>query len=234
MIVKIRSNEERSKLAKTMLYLVIGATALMLFTELWTMKLLIDIDSGTFYTLEDLSTYELVVQMVALLYLVALITCAVFFIMWFRRAYYNLHQIFKKGLKFSEGWAAGAWFVPIFNLFGPYQIATDLHEKTENILVENELTERKPMRHAIKGWWWALWIISGVFDRVGSSLTDGNSMFGGTVTSIIGSILSIVGAYLAIKMIQNYHEMEVLLPKLKNIRSSEVLDDQSDLLDAGM
>ena len=37
----------------------------------------------------------------------------VFFIMWFRRAYKNLHTLKARNLKRSEGWAAGGWFVPV-------------------------------------------------------------------------------------------------------------------------
>lgn len=43
------------------------------------------------------------------------------FIMWFRRAYYNL-KICIKITKYSDGWAAGAWFVPFLNLFRPISI----------------------------------------------------------------------------------------------------------------
>ncbi len=236
MIAKLKSNTERSKLAITLLYLIMGGGVLMLMIEIWTFKILSDFESGYMFSMEDLATYDLVVIITALLYLILIIICAVFFIMWFRRAYYNLHQLKgSAGLRYSEGWAAGAWFVPIFNLFGPYQIATDLHEKTENLLIKANMIESKPAIHAVKGWWWASWITASVVNRVGTRMEeDIDTALVGTIISMVGSIITLAAAYLAIKMIKNYHEMELMLPKLENVRSAEVTDNNSDLLDTGI
>jgi len=54
------------------------------------------------------------------------------FIMWFRRAYFNLHQKVNH-LSYSEGWAAGSWFVPIINLYRPYQIMKEIYIETKKL-----------------------------------------------------------------------------------------------------
>ena len=53
------------------------------------------------------------------------IITVVFFIMWFRRAYWNVHVI-SSNTQFTEGWAAGSWFVPFLNLVRPYQIMKEI------------------------------------------------------------------------------------------------------------
>ncbi|GAB5418811.1 MAG: hypothetical protein Crog4KO_02080 [Crocinitomicaceae bacterium] len=179
-------------------------------------------------------SYEQAVQFdqiyagLGLIDLLLYILSAIFFIMWFRRAYYNLHQLMG-GLRYSEGWAAGAWFIPIFSLFGPYQIATDLYTKTEGLLVNKGLIDSKPSRHSVKGWWWGLWIAGSVFGNIstrGSLEMINFSIF----TAIISAILLLISALLAVKVIDNYHEMEVKLSHLDDVSQTNL--DNNDLLDA--
>jgi hypothetical protein len=54
------------------------------------------------------------------------ILTAIFFIAWLHRAYKNLQPLGVLTLRFGPGWAIGAWFVPIMNLFRPKQIVNDV------------------------------------------------------------------------------------------------------------
>jgi hypothetical protein len=45
---------------------------------------------------------------------------------WFHRSYTNLASYNNMGLKYSAGWAVGSFFVPLLNLFRPYQIAQEI------------------------------------------------------------------------------------------------------------
>lgn len=129
-MVRLKKNQERAKLAITMMWLSIAAGFLMLISEIYTYSMVSDINRGNIPTMDSVEFFALFVGAVAVVFLICYVLTAVYFIMWFRRAYFNLHKLVK-GLKYSEGWAAGAWFVPVFNLFGPYQIATDLIGKGE-------------------------------------------------------------------------------------------------------
>ena len=46
----------------------------------------------------------------------------------------------------------GWFFVPIMNLFRPYQVMNELH-KTSNLVSAGS---------PVVGWWWGLWIVAGV------------------------------------------------------------------------
>ncbi len=61
--------------------------------------------------------------------------------MWFRRAYFNLHQKVSY-LSHSEGWAAGSWFVPIVNLYRPYQIMKEIYVETKELFTKRGLSEK--------------------------------------------------------------------------------------------
>jgi hypothetical protein len=91
--------------------------------------------------------------------IIGYIVLIVLFIMWMRRAYNTLHIAGSRNLHYSEGWAAGAWFVPIINFFYPLQIMRDIWHETQNVFRKNgEVYEKQ--EDNITGWWWALWLLA--------------------------------------------------------------------------
>jgi hypothetical protein len=230
-MIKLKPNKERSNQAVLAMKFVLVASGLMLFAQGYTVKILMDIENGNYFSLGSGENLLIGIGIIGFLFMVAFIFSAVFFIMWFRRAYYNLHQLLPGKLKYSEGWAAGAWFVPIFNLFGPYQISAEMHKNTENLLVENELDKRDSSRFSTVGWWWGLWITSTVISQVSNNMDDLSST--GAWMSIVASLISIGSGFMAIRMIQNYTKMEDLLPQINDVSARGGIDE-SDLLDSGI
>ncbi len=232
---RLKDNSQRAKNAILTMWLVLGAVVIGLLIEFYSLKTLIDINSGTYNIIGDFSTYLIIIGLAGFAVLAINVVTIVFFIMWFRRAYWNLHQL-TKGLKYTEGWAAGAWFIPIFNYFGPYQIAKDLFTKSEMLLTDKGLISPDPKRFQTAKIWWGLWISSSILNSISSRADSLNSIEGQIafgVLGLIGSIISIGAAIYAVKMIQSYNEMEKLLPQLsEDIRTH--VDDNEELLDSGV
>jgi hypothetical protein len=88
-----------------------------------------------------------------------IVVSTITFIRWFRRAYYNLHLLTE--CKYTDGWAAGAWFVPILNLFRPYQIMKELYVKTIDYLKQKGVSFK--LSTSSLPLWWILWLVSNVF-----------------------------------------------------------------------
>ena len=85
------------------------------------------------------------------------VACVVTFIRWLHRAYKNMDSIGPPYRRFDTGWAIGAWFVPVLNLWRPKQIANDVYDSGF------------PQRHGRPFWlhlWWAGWLISNVLGRI--------------------------------------------------------------------
>lgn len=169
----------------------------------------------------------------------ALILCAIVFIQWFRRAYFNLHQLLPSTqLRYTEGWAAGAWFIPVFNLFGPYQIATDLFRNSESLLVRKGFANAQPKLHVVAGWWWGLWVSRAILVTISRQVNKNFDLLtAGAVVDVLVSLCAIGAAYFAMEMIKIYAEMERYLVLV----SDEVEDDvyqgnysDDDLLDSGI
>ena len=55
---------------------------------------------------------------------------ALFFLLWTYRSYRHLSALSDRDLRFSPGWAVGWFFVPIMNLFRPYQVMKEMWRKS--------------------------------------------------------------------------------------------------------
>lgn len=93
------------------------------------------------------------------------ILSAIFFIMWFRRAYNNLHICGVKELPYKEGWAAGGWFVPFISLYYPYRIMNSIWSGTQSAI--RKIGERHQQEEdGYIGWWWTFWIIANLIANI--------------------------------------------------------------------
>jgi len=88
----------------------------------------------------------------------ALLFCAVLWIMWFHRAYKNLFS-FGLGLRFGTGWAIGGWFVPILNLWRPKEIANDIWRGSSAEAKPHSAWHDLPVPKFVH-WWLAIYLFS--------------------------------------------------------------------------
>jgi hypothetical protein len=94
----------------------------------------------------------------------------VVFLFWFRCAYGNLRPL-RGQMSRGPGWAIGAWFIPIGNLFLPWRIAMEIWEGTDpelNDLQARGETVRVPVFLHI---WWLTWVTGNIADRVYSQMS---------------------------------------------------------------
>jgi len=99
--------------------------------------------------------------LIGLLQLLLYLGTIVAFLVWFRRAYRNVPALGAESLRFSSGWAVGAWFVPFLNLVRPKQLADDIWRASDPALPAQPGAAWKQQRvPVLLHWWWALWILS--------------------------------------------------------------------------
>ncbi len=143
-------------------------------------------------------------QLLALAKLAFYIGSAIPFLMWFHRAHRNLPALGNRRLEYTPGWAVGAWFVPILNLFRPYQIMREVWKGSDP---ENLQTSYPGGAggSAMVGWWWALFIVMGVSGNMTNINSTDRSLDGLITTSwtlIVSSLLSLPAGLLAILMVR--------------------------------
>jgi hypothetical protein len=214
----LRPNQQRAKATIILLWIVLCLDILSAISDLMQYHLLQDAANGITVTEEEASANDLREMIIGIVYMVAYFSCGIVFLYWFRRAYYNLHQR-ASVLSYTEGWAAGSWFVPILCLFRPVQIMRELFTVTDAILA-NQIPGYAPKANKLViGFWWALWIITSfignIILRYSFRADTLDQIIASTIANFILSLLSIPLGFLIIKLVKDYSDMENLLFELK-------------------
>jgi hypothetical protein len=106
-------------------------------------------------------------MVVALVSVFAALASLIVLLVWIYRAYANLPGLLAAEIQFTPGWAVGWFFVPIMNLFRPYQAVRDIWNGSDpNRFTLSGQVLGEPASGAIVGWWWGLRIGSAVLGRV--------------------------------------------------------------------
>ncbi|QLE73605.1 DUF4328 domain-containing protein [Streptomyces rectiverticillatus] len=149
----------------------LGASVAALLFVFWSdtqtrMALQDMLDNGvTSTTQEDIEDTEAVATISSLLYGLTLAASATFWAIWFRRARINAEYFAPGGHRLGIGWAAGAWFTPVVNLWFPKQIVNDIYKASAPQGAPKGLLNA----------WWSVWIASGVCTVLSTAMSAGAS-----------------------------------------------------------
>ena len=114
----------------------------------------------------DLTASDLRLGLLSAALLIVLFATIPAFLVWFHRLYTNLPALGATDLRFSSGWAIGAWFVPLLNLWRPKQIADDIWRASEP---GPDLAANLPRRDRPVGGvvhlWWGLYLLSNLVNQ---------------------------------------------------------------------
>ncbi len=164
------------------------------------------------------------------------LTAAVF-IAWFFRAYKNLQRLGLQGMRYGSGWAIGAWFIPIFGMIRPKQIANDIWRGSEQG-VDTATHWHRVAVPPIAHWWWGLFLVQGVLGEIGVRMTDSgyhhlvvdglmqkwfSRMETGTAIDALGCLCGLAAVFLAIKVVSRVSR------RLDGIREDVLLGRQTRL-----
>jgi hypothetical protein len=214
-----KPNEGRAKLAITMIWIALAFDIMSLVSDGFQFDLLQRMASGVDFTTEEAENNDTRQQLLAGVNLIVIIISGVTFIQWFRRAYFNLHTKVKD-LRYTEGWAAGSWFVPFTNLIRPKQIMNELYERSDALLTQRSANYTQKISTSLLGWWWGLWIISGILNqislRIGLNADTADELINSTVLGLIATAAGLPLAFVTVKVIKDYAAVEPLLFELKD------------------
>jgi hypothetical protein len=228
----LKPNGQRAKIAIMLLWTVLTVEIISLLSDYLQYDLLETVANGGQITTEAATDNDLRQKIIGLIYLTVYVISGITFIRWFRRAYYNLH-IKAESLSFTEGWAAGCWFVPIISLYRPNQIMKELYQETQSLLSKKDENYAQNLTTHFIGWWWALWIISSFLGqfifRYSMKAETLEELTTTTIASIVASIIGIPLAIITVKVIKDYSEVEHLLYELKDEEEEVKIIPDTDL-----
>jgi len=89
----------------------------------------------------------------AVFVVLAAIAVFVLFVIWLWRAYSNLDALGVGPRRYGRGWAIGAWFVPVANLFIPKQVVNDSWRAADVQAPGNPRWAKLPISGVFTAWW---------------------------------------------------------------------------------
>lgn len=207
----LRDNSARGRYALVFLWICIGMAVLLLVSGVLQLMLLQKANEAGISE-EEITMNDTRQVVAVVLYMSVYLTSTVMFIRWFRRAYYNLGSM---GIvkQFTDGWAAGGWFVPIMNFGRPVKIMYEIWNENMAVLTRMDPgLSRLNNGKALIAAWWTFWLLAGVMDRVEWQITKNavsmETLFSATIVGIIATVLTIIAGLLAVMVVQRVMAME--------------------------
>lgn len=222
----VRDNSQRAKNVILIFWIFFGLTIIFIGSSFLERNLLLRATDGNI-TPDEANSNDLRQRIIGISELLLHIVLIVYFIMWFRRAYFNLHSL-GFYLRYTEGWAAGAWFVPFMNLYAPFKIMREIWDNTQMRAQQgSEDIVLKPS--TLLGVWWFLWIMTNIAGNIYSRLElQGEHTISDLIslntTSIVLNVIDLANVFLIITIIQRVSVFEEQLKQklvIENIASEE-------------
>ncbi len=206
----LKDNSGRAKTVVTSFYVFIPVTLLAIALGIYNYQNYGDYALGT-----DDNIIIMLQGLVGLGQVVINIVLIVVFINWFRRAYANLHRMGIGYLSHTDLHAAWCWFVPILNLFRPYQIMSEIWSETQHQVKKLNDAFQVNTTNGFIGAWWALYLISRFVSNYATrksfqsySIED---LENSALLTIISDLLHLISAILALMVVKKISGMESLL-----------------------
>lgn len=192
----------------------IAISVLAIFLDRGQLDLIGRIEAGGYYTLEEVERNDNLMSLTGLLQFSVFAMTAVFFLVWLHRVSMNLRGFDIEGLRYKPGWTVGWWFIPIFNLFRPYQAVSEAWRASlppcdpEDTGFSWRLTRKTPLLPL----WWGLWIVSSIIDsivaRVMYRAETPEEIIDATRMMFISDTLDIAPAVLLILLIRSINQRQ--------------------------
>lgn len=212
--INAKPNGKRAKIAMLLVSLVMLINLVKITSLFFQYQLLAMVQSGEVVT-EQMATSNDTRQLVIEVMLLAIyLVSAVTFIMWFRRAYFNMHMRVRSG-NHAEGWAAGSWFVPVLSFFRPYNIMYEMWKESTSLLELRAGNVSFPESRYLLGIWWTLWILASFVVKVVDKIIDENQtieqLMDYTLAAMFLASLFIPLSLVTLKVISGYNQIESTL-----------------------
>ncbi len=147
------------------------------------------------------------------------IAAGIAFLMWIYRAHRNLPSLQAANLRFTPGWAVGWFFIPIMNLFRPYQVVSEIWKASNPKVDTTDGTSWKSVATSpIVGWWWAFYLISSFVANIalrtvfsGQEIPD---LLTSTYAYMVSDAIDVVHILIAISMVSRICQFQETKNKL--------------------
>ncbi|MFC8271967.1 DUF4328 domain-containing protein [Streptomyces sp. NPDC057271] len=135
---------------------------------------------------------------------------AVVFVIWFFRVRKNAGVFAPDGHRGGPGWAIGAWFVPVANLWWPRTVAAGTWRASRRGAYGDGVSRDESL--ALLNWWWTFWILTNLVGSFAEAVYDDADTveeFAAGAGFLMGAaVVDIVAAVLAILFVRRLTSMQ--------------------------
>lgn len=172
--------------------------------------------SGTY---SDIELSDLLTILISIPQSVIQIITGIVFLYWFRRAYWNLHQLPNTHCESGDSMAVWGFIIPFISLFKPPQIMKEIWLKSQQYIIIRRADYPIRRTNYLIGLWWAIFIIINFVGRfaIRSAFKENDSidgLIGSTVMYMIADFLDIPGSIITWFLINDVKKVEADLHKV--------------------
>ncbi|MDB1145361.1 MAG: DUF4328 domain-containing protein [Alcaligenaceae bacterium] len=206
-----RNTDTLTRWVKYMLYLKIIIVVFSIFSNFAEYQLLNDVSNGVYISMDELMRDAQASDdrqtLVGLFSIFIFVITNIFILRWIYLANDNAHRLGAVGMKFTPGWSIGYFFLPILNLWKPYQAMKEIYQVSQN---PHDWQFQSGTN--ILGIWWAIWIINGflgnIIFRFSQKAEEVDQMLTLNLVSQVSDVMDIVSAVLFLFLVKQIHEMQ--------------------------
>jgi hypothetical protein len=227
----LRDNAARAQQTITLFWAYVVVSACSIASNLWFVE---QLKAGRSSAELNATPLGLVHNLLIIAELGMLLTSFILFMRWLRRAYWNLRAL-GRPMEHGDGWAVGAWFVPIVNLFRPYSIVREVWRETQFVAFEHVSP------HGLLRAWWGLFLLHSGISYI-TSLMAGNAttvvqlesaMWGNIITAVFMMATALLTVQVVRRIAGYESQMDLrlqvsLLGAPAPQPAAELLEDQSE------
>ena len=170
-------------------------------------NLLKEIESGAYITESQAESNDNRQQMIGFIQMGYLVLTGIVFLKWIYRANYNARSLGATGLKFTPGWSVGYYFIPIVNLWRPYQAMKEIWKAS----LSPKVWEDAPVSEIVS-FWWGLWIVSSLLGQASFRLSmraeNISQALNSSLLTLASDIIDIPLAIVAYFMVDKIYNMQ--------------------------
>jgi hypothetical protein len=182
--------EGRCRIVTIILYVYMALAAAMALMAVGLIAGQVNLDEGA-----ELDTLSALGSLVSVAYIATFIISVVMVGMWIYRGHANLRAAGADGLEFTPGWAVGWFFVPVANLFKPFQAMRELWNVSH--AQDDSFGQPAPSMLVV---WWACYLIGTFFQRASARISLGHET--SYILEGISSLILIASAWYLLQIVR--------------------------------
>lgn len=212
-----KDSESLTKWTKWFLYAEIVIAVVSIISNILEYKLFLDFKNGAYISRElaiaASEANDIRQGVVGIAYLIILVISMILILRWIYRANYNARQLGASQMIFTPGWSIGWYFIPIVNLWKPYQAMKEIWKASAN----PQSWPSEPVS-SILPWWWFLWIASNILGNASLRLTmraeELNDFFVMNIVNQLSEFINILLSIIMIFIIKRVYAMQISHAKM--------------------